>query len=88
MTGGLQDIAERKIYATISTRYWWKGMRAEVRYFCRSCLVCASRKETGKKRRPPLQSVPVGGPFEMVGVDVYTTAATLQSRPSICSRVP
>ena len=62
--------AERKIYATISTRYWWKGMRADVRYFCRSCLVCASRKGTGRKRRPPLQSIPVGRPFEMVGVDV------------------
>ena len=62
--------AERKIYATMSRRYWWKGMRADVRRFCRRCLVCASRKGTGRKKRPPLQSVAVGGPFEMVGVDV------------------
>ena len=62
--------AERKIYATMSRRYWWKGMRVDVRRFCRRCLVCASRKGTGRKKRPPLQSVAVGGPFEMVGVDV------------------
>ena len=30
--------AERKIYATISRRYWWKSMRADVLRFCRSCL--------------------------------------------------
>ena len=62
--------AERKVYATLSRRYWWKGMRADVRHFCRSCLVCASRKDTGRKTRPPLKSIPVGGPFEMIGVDV------------------
>ena len=45
-------------------------MRADIRQFCRCCLVCASRKGTGRKTRPPLQSIPVGGPFEMVGVDV------------------
>ena len=32
--------------------------------------MCASRKGTGRKRHPPLQSIPVGGPFEIVGVDV------------------
>ena len=62
--------AERKLYATISRQYWWKGMRAYVCRFCRSCLVCASRKGTGRKTRPPLKSIPVGGPFEMIGVDV------------------
>ena len=62
--------AERKLHATLSRQYWWKGMRADVRRFCRSCLVCASRKGTGRKTRPPLKSIPVGGPFEMIGVDV------------------
>ena len=62
--------AERKIYTTMRTRYWWKGMKSDVAKFCKSCLVCASRKGTGRKQRPPLQSIPVGGPFEMVGVDV------------------
>lgn len=62
--------AERKIYATMKTRYWWKGMRSDIPTFCRSCLVCVSRKGAGHKKKPPLQPIPVGGPFEMVGVDV------------------
>ena len=62
--------AEKKLYATIRTKYWWKGMRAEVRKYCRSCLVCASRKGPGRAQHPQLQPIAVGGPFHMVGVDV------------------
>ena len=62
--------AERKTYATMSKRYWWKGMRSDVSKFCRSCLVCASWRGPGRKKRPPLQPIPVEGPFEMIGVDV------------------
>ena len=65
-----RHFAERKLSATLSTQYWWRGMRADVRRYCRSCLICVSRKGTGRKKRPPLQSIPVGGPFEMIGVDV------------------
>ena len=45
-------------------------MRAEIRRYCRSCLVCVSRKGPGRAKRPKLQPIPVGGPFHMVGVDV------------------
>ena len=62
--------AEHKIYTKMRTRYWWKGIKSDVAKFCKSCLVYASRKGTGRKQRPPLQSIPVGGPFQMVGVDV------------------
>ena len=61
---------EQKIYKTLSTRYWWQGMRADVRCFCRACLVCASWKGTCRSTRPPLQPIPVGRPLEMVGVDI------------------
>ena len=62
--------AERKLYCTLRARYWWQGMRADVRRFCRSCLVCVSRKGPGRAKHPKLQPIPVGGPFHMVGVDV------------------
>lgn len=26
--------AERKVYSTMSKRYWWKGMRSDVSKFC------------------------------------------------------
>ena len=55
--------AERKMYATLRCQYWWKGMRSDVHHHCRSCLICATRKGTGRQSRPPLQSIQVGGPF-------------------------
>ena len=43
--------AFKKVYDHLRRCYWWKGMRADVHHFCRSCFVCASRKGPF---RPPL----------------------------------
>ena len=39
--------AERRVYNLLNHRYWWKGMHADVKQHCRSCLICATRKGTG-----------------------------------------
>ena len=39
--------AEKRVYDLLRRQYWWKGMRADVRKYCRSCLTCATRKGTG-----------------------------------------
>ena len=48
-----------------------------MRRYCRSCLVCASRKGTGRAIRPALQPLPVGGAFQRIGVDVLQLPQTL-----------
>ena len=58
-----------KIHSQLQRHYWWPGMRAEVKNWCRACLVCASRS-VGRPERPPLTPIPVAGPFDRVGVDV------------------
>ena len=68
--------AERRVYDTLKKSYWWKGMRAAVRRHCRSCLICATRKGTGRAARPPLQPIAVGGPFHRMGVDVLQLPLT------------
>ena len=70
--------AEKKIFELLQQRYWWPGMRADVRRFCRACLVCASRKGQSHPIKPPLQPIPVGGPFSRVGVDVLQLPLTLE----------
>ena len=55
--------AERRVYDLLCRQYWWKGMHANVRRHCRSCLTCSTRKGTGRAFRPPLQPISVGGPF-------------------------
>ena len=66
----------KKVYDRLRRHYWWKGMRADVHHFCRKCLVCASRRGPGKPIRPPLEPIPVGGPFHRVGVDVLQLPVT------------
>ena len=46
-------------------------------HYCRSCLVCASRKGQSRSIKPPLQPITVGGPFLKVGVDVLQLPLTL-----------
>ena len=63
-------VAEKKICETVRKHYWSKGMRGDIRKYCRSCIECVTRRGPGKAIRPPLQSIPVGGPFHWVGVDI------------------
>ena len=68
--------SEKKVYDRLRRYYWWKGMRSDVRHFCRGCLPCEARKGPGRSTRPPLQPIPVGGPFHRVGVDVLQLPLT------------
>ena len=44
-------------------------MRKDIARWCRACLSCASRN-VGCSVKPLLIPIPVGGPFDRVGVDV------------------
>lgn len=64
--------AEKSLYGVLSRRYWWEGMRGDVRRQCRSCLACVSRTGGGPRVRPTLKPIPVGGPFHRVRAVVAT----------------
>ena len=70
--------AARSLHATLSRLYWWDGMHSDVHRFCRQCLTCASYDGTGRRSRPPLQPIPVGAPFQRVGVDILEMPQTAQ----------
>ncbi len=69
--------AEKSLYGLLNRRYWWDGMRGDVRRKCRECLTCVTRKGPGRSSFPPLKPIPVGGPFECVGVDVLQLPQTV-----------
>ena len=64
-----------KIHSQLSRHYWWPKMRTDIEKWCRGCLVCATR-HVGHKVIPPLTPIPVGGPFDRVGVDVLQLPKT------------
>ena len=62
-------LREAKIFSTLSTHYWWPGMRGDIATWCRSCLTCATRR-VGESIKPYLMPIQVGGPFDRIGVDI------------------
>ena len=62
-------LREAKIYSTLAKHYWWPRMRTDVNTWCKSCLTCATRR-VGQAIKPELMPIPVGGPFDRVGVDI------------------
>ena len=62
-------LGDAKVFSTLGRHYWWPKMRSDVASWCKSCLVCATRR-VGRAPKPPLTPIPVGGPFDRIGVDV------------------
>ena len=71
-----------KIHSQLSRHYWWPKIRADIEKWCQSCLVCAAM-HVGHKVIPPLTPIPVGGPFDKVGVDVLHATAEDKVRKTI-----
>ena len=76
-SGGFSGhFAVRGLYEKLARRYWWKGMYSDVHRFCQGCLMCAAHGGGGRRTRPPLRSIPVGAPFERIGVDLMEMPLT------------
>ena len=70
-------LRQAKIHSQLSRHFWWPGMRKDINEWCRNCTKCASRS-VGQAVRPKLSPIPVGGPFDMVGVNVLQLPKTKQ----------
>ena len=76
-TGGASGhFAAKSQYATLSRLYWWEGMYRDMLKHCQSCLTCATYRGTGRRYKAPLQPLPVGDPFDRVGVDILEMPLT------------
>ena len=71
----------------LAQRYWWDGMYKDVHAYCRSCLTCASYRGTGRRVRPQLMPILVGGPFYRVGVDIMELPQTVNGNRYVISFV-
>jgi hypothetical protein len=67
----------RRTFTTIAKRYYWSGMRKDVRRWIRSCHICASRKTPRPCRHgePGIVS-DAPRPWHTVGIDLVQACAT------------
>ena len=59
----------KKMSQRISQYFYWNGLRSDVYRKCTSCVSCASVQGQGARGKPPLMTIPVGGPFDCIGMD-------------------
>lgn len=59
-----------KTFTKIRQRYYWPGMRQEVKLWCLSCDSCSRKKGPQHRTRAPLRVYNVGVPWERVAVDL------------------
>ena len=60
----------RRLYDTLSSKWWWEGMYSDAERFASSCPECIVATGTGRKIKPPLHPIPVQRPFQILGIDV------------------
>ena len=70
-------LRQAKVHSQLNRHYWWPGMHRDIDTWCRACIKCAKRR-VGQANRPGLTPIPVGGPFDRVGVDVLQLPKTRQ----------
>lgn len=62
----------KKTYARatlLATFHWW-GMRRDIEKGCKTCDVCAQRKQPHRTAKSPLQIYQVGQPMEKCALDI------------------
>ena len=63
--------SHRKTEWKVSTHFFWPGMGADIRDYCRSCDICQRKSYKGRVKNVPLQPLPViTEPFSRVAVDI------------------
>ena len=70
--------AGKGLYKMLAQHYRWEGMYRDVHLHCRGCLPCPAYRGSDPKARPLLKPIPVGGPFQRVGVDILEMPQTAQ----------
>ena len=60
----------KKTLQRLRTRFYWIGMRQDVKEWCRVCEVCVAKKGPSHVLRAPLQIHNVGAPMERIAVDI------------------
>ena len=66
----------QRLYKTLATHWWWKGMFSDAKKFASSCPECAIVAGNGRVNRPPLHPIPVSRPFQILGIDVMDLPST------------
>ena len=63
-------LGSQKTLVKVKERFYWYNYRKDVDYWCRTCDICASRKQPHRRAKAPMKQYNVGYPLERVAIDI------------------
>ena len=63
-------LGSQKTLAKVRQRFYLYKYRRDVEYWCRTCDICASRKQPYRRAKAPMKQYNVGYPLERVAIDI------------------
>lgn len=58
------------MFEQLKRRFYWPAMSQDVKHWCQTCSVCATRKSSGRNNQGPMQGIKVGYPMQVIAVDI------------------
>ena len=63
-------LGSQKTLEKVKQKFYWYGCRKDVKYWCKTCDICASRKPPYRKAKAPIKQFTVGYPLERCAFDI------------------
>jgi len=57
-----------KIFKVMSRQWWWEKMDQDIIDYVKNCSQCAIVTGIGRKQQPPMHSIHVDHPFQIIGI--------------------
>ena len=61
---------DKRTLARVRENFYWFGLPVDVRQWCKTCEICAGRKQPPKRPHHALIQDPVGEPLQRIAVDI------------------
>ena len=63
-------LGQEKTMQRLKRRFYWPGQWNDVRDWCNTCPICATRKTTQPKSKAPLQPIKPSYPMQIIAMDI------------------
>ena len=77
-----------RIYKIMSRQWWWEHMYQGIINYTHNCPQCAIATDVGRRQSPPIKSIPVFHPFQIVGVDIMELPLSTNGNKYVCNCLP
>ena len=72
-------MGREKTLLSVRCRFYWPGMSADIRRWCKQCDACARNKRGPGMGKAPLTQFSVGAPLDVIALDIIGPLKTTEN---------